>query len=241
MNGRFAMVLLAGLVGASVAAGATTRPVQHGASQGVRVDVYTPGTAIFDLRRIDPKPRRLLSGPHLVYGCFRARFVHGLWRVYESELTGKLTRRLVYKPLSGAAPYDGCEIGGLYGHRWWDAFGTRDAIEIWLTARGRHYFNDRAAGRDLAYFVRSGRVRRIRMSADPGPGLEAIMHRYPGRFVELRSPRGRVGRHVIGFWIGPRTIVFTTTSSTKRRLFVVAERGSLKLPAQNLGDLALVF
>jgi hypothetical protein len=45
----------------------------------------------------------------------------------------------------------------------------------------------------------------------------------------------------IGFWIGPATIRFTTTSSTGRRLFVVAKRRTLKLPSQNLGDLAFVF
>jgi hypothetical protein len=45
---------------------------------------------------------------------------------------------------------------------------------------------------------------------------------------------------VIGVWIGKRAIVFTTTSLTGRRLFVVGKRGSLWLPAKNLGDLAFV-
>jgi hypothetical protein len=31
------------------------------------------------------------------------------------------------------------------------------------------------------------------------------------------------------------------TSSTKRRFFVVAKRGTLKLPERNLGDLGFVF
>jgi hypothetical protein len=219
-----------------------SRPLQQGHAQGVRVDVYASGTAVFDLRRIAPAPRRLITGPHgLSYGCLHARFAHGLWSVWDPERSGRFAQRLVFRLRGVAAPYDGCEIGGLYGHRWWDAFGTRNAVEIALTARGRHFFNDRAAARDLAYFVRSGRVQRIRTSADPRAGLQAIVQRYPGRFVELRFARGRVARHVIGFWVGPRRIVFTTTSSTGLRLFVVAKRGSLRLPAQNLGDLAYVF
>ena len=64
--------------------------------------------------------------------------------------------------------------------------------------------------------------------------------RYPGRVVEIPSSTTRVSRDVIGVWIGKRAIVFTTTSLTGRRLFVVGKRGSLWLPAKNLGDLAFV-
>jgi hypothetical protein len=72
-------------------------------------------------------------------------------------------------------------------------------------------------------------------------GLEAFVHSFPKRVVELSSPGARAPEHTIGFWIGDRTIVFTATSSTGRRLFVVANRGTLKLPEKNLGDLAFVF
>lgn len=228
-----------------VAGGAGASPrqrIQHGASQGVSVDVYKPGTAVFDLRQIRRTPRRLLTGPHgLLYGCLHVRLARGLWQTGEYTTPGRFARRLRFSWHDLAAPYDGCELGGLYGHRWNDAFGTRNAVEIWLTVRGRHFFNDRAAARDLAYFVRSARMHAIRISADPRPGLEALARRYPGRVVELPSPSAPVGEDAIGFWIGPKTIVFATTSSTKRRLFVVAKRGSFKLPADNLGDLAFVF
>jgi hypothetical protein len=59
--------------------------------------------------------------------------------------------------------------------------------------------------------------------------------------VELASPGAKVSVDTIGFWIGERRLVFTVTSSTKRRFFVVATRGTLKLPGKNLGDLAFVF
>jgi hypothetical protein len=229
--------LLAGAAGAAP-------PLQHGKSQGVRVTVYSSGTAVFDLRRIEPTPRRLLTGPSgLLFGCVKAKLRHGIWEATDLTISGKFRRRLVFRWHAFKGPFDGCELGGLYGHRWDDAFGTRNAVEIWLTVNGRHYFNDRAAARDLAYFVRSGQGQRIRLSDDPRPALEALAQRYRQRrrFVDLASPSARAPEDAIGFWIGAGRIVFTTTSSTKRRFYVVAQRGTLKLPAHNLGDLALVF
>jgi hypothetical protein len=236
------------VVGGVAAAASSSPPVQHGAAQGAQVTVFAPATAIFDLRRIERAPRRLITGPHgLIFGCLKVRLRAGIWSAGESMQTSpfKTQLRFVSSDVGPApyeaAPYDGCEIGGLYGHRWDDAFGTRAAIEIWLTARGRHFFNDRAAARDLAYFVRSERVHKLRISANPHVGLQWFVSRYPGRVVELARPAARVPKDVIGFWIGARTIVFTATSSTHRRFFVIAKRGSFKLPEKNLGDLAFVF
>jgi len=226
------------------AASATSRPLQQGVSQGVRVNVYSSGAAVFDLSRIASTPRRLLNGPSgLTYGCLHARFVRGRWRTGEYSLDGHaFSRRLVFRWNHLAAPYDGCELGGLYGHRWDDAFGTRNAVEIWLTASGRHFFNDRAAARDLAYFVRSRRVQQtIRLSATPQVGLEWFVKRYPGRVVTVAKPSAVVPKDVIGVWIGAKTITFTATSSTHRRFYVVARRRTYKLPSKNLDDLAFVF
>jgi hypothetical protein len=224
--------------------------LQHGSARGVTVDVYEPGKAIFDLDGIDPAARRLVTGPSgLTFGCLRVRFYQGRWLADAYGASGDFGGRLRWD-FAGSRfdttnqlppPYDGCELGGLYGHRWNDAYGTRNAVEIPLTTEGRHFFNDRAAARDLAYFVRSGRVQQIRLSATPRAGLEAFVQRYRGRVVELSSPEATAPEDTIGFWIGNRTLVFTVTSSTKRRLFVVAKRGTLKLPEKNLGDLAFVF
>jgi hypothetical protein len=238
------LVLLAFLCVGVGAALAGSRPIQHGTAQGVRVDVYSSGVAVFDLRRVAPTPRRLLHGPDgITYGCFHARFTHGIWHTAEYALDGhRFSRRLVFRWNHLTAPYDGCELGGLYGHRWNDAFGTRNAVEIWLTPLGRHFFNDRAAARDLAYFVRSRRIQQqLRLAANPQVGLAWFVNRYPGRVVEMAKPSGRVAKDVIGVWIGPQTITFTATSSTHRRFFVVAKRGTYKLPLKNLGDLAFAF
>jgi hypothetical protein len=239
-------LFLAASAGACLAVGAAaaSMPVQHGLAQGVRVDVYRPGSAVFDLSRAAATPRRLLTGPSgLAYGCLHVSFRRGRWHSLEYSQTGRFRRRLRFRWPGARAPYDGCELGGLYGHRWDDAFGTRNAVEIWLTVRGRHFFNDRAAARDLAYFVRSRRAQRIRLSANPRPALEALVRRYARRrrVVEVGSPNARAPEDSIGFWIGPRTIVFTTTSSTGRGFYVVAKRRTLELPAHNLADLAFVF
>jgi hypothetical protein len=218
--------------------------MQRGTSQGARVTVFAPGTAIFDLRRLARRPRRLITGPNgLLFGCVKARLRRGIWYAGEYYVSSRFQLRLRFRWQGLAAPFDGCQIGGLYGHRWNDAFGTRAAVEVWLTVRGRHFFNDRAVARDLAYFVRSERVQRIRLSATPRVGLEAFARRYPGRVVEVASPSSRAPEDTIGFWIGSRTIVFTATSvtNTTRRFFVVARRGTLKLSSNNLGDLAGVF
>jgi hypothetical protein len=234
--------LIVGFVLAGTAGGVVAKRIQHGAARGVAVDVYSSGVAAFDLRRTELAARRLLTGPSgLMYGCLHAHFARGVWDTGEYTLSGRFAAHLRFSWKRVVGPYDGCELGGLYGHRWWDAWGTRNAVEIWLTIRGRHFFNDRAAARDLAYFVRSQRVQRLRLSANPLQGLQAFARRYPGRVVQVTSSQTRVAKDVIGFWVGPRTIVFTVSSSTGRRFFVVAERGTLELPVKNLGDLAFVF
>ena len=212
----------------------------------MRVDVYAPGRVVFDLSRATKAVHNHLRAPKIAPGCVKARLVNGEWNAGDyfgppTRFARRLRFDLSAMPDPPLAPYDGCEIAGLYGHSWWDAWGTRDAVEIWLTVRGRRFFNDRAAGRDLAYFVRSRRVQRIRLSPTPQLGLRWFLRRYPGRVVALAQSSDHVPRHVIGVWVGPKTIRFVTTSSTGRRLFVVAVRGTLELPAKNLGDLAFVF
>jgi hypothetical protein len=239
-------VLLTGVAAASI----NSQPLQRGSSQGVSASVYAPGRVVFDLTHANATVRGRLRGPQIAPGCVKARLLNGEWRAKGFGVSTTLRRRIEIDlaatttppaPVRFPAPYDGCEIGGLYGHRWNDAWGTRDAVEVWLTVRGRHFFNDRAAARDLAYFVRSRRVHQVRLSATPRVGLDWFVRRYPGRVVAMARPTEHVPRHVVGFWIGRETITFTVTSSTHRRFFVVAKRGTYKLPLKNLGDLAFVF
>jgi hypothetical protein len=52
-------------------------------------------------------------------------------------------------------PVDGCEIQGDYGHTWPDRNNSHSPIEVAFSERGRRYFEDRAAARDLGIFIRT--------------------------------------------------------------------------------------
>jgi len=123
-------------------------------------------------------------------------------------------------------PLDGCVIaGGRYGHRWPDRFGSHSPVEIPLTPRGRRFFADRAAARDLALFVRARRMQQIRKL--DGPAFERELHRaYP-----------RLGR--IRYTLTERGVTFSETSSTGRRFEVVVRDG--RIVRQNLKPYAVVF
>jgi hypothetical protein len=135
-------------------------------------------------------------------------------------------------------PFDGCDIQGTYGHRWRDQYGAHSLVEIPLTDRGRRYFADRAAARDLSLFVRSRTTEDLRKLT--GPRLVAALRRaYGDRIIVLpRSdaapPLGVVGVHTSG----ART-VFSERSSTGDRVYVEFENG--KIVGQNLRGLAFVF
>jgi len=101
--------VIAGFVLAGTAGSAVTNRIQHRAAQGVAVDVYSSGLAVLDLRRTEPKARRLLTGPSgLTYGCLHAHFARGVWRTGEYALSGRFARRLRFRWRGVVGPYDGC-------------------------------------------------------------------------------------------------------------------------------------
>ena len=113
-------------------------------------------------------------------------------------------------------PFDGCELASSGGHRWPDRFGSHAPVELPLTEAGRRYFADRAAARDLALFVRSGAVQRIRR--EPGPQLER----------DLRATFGdRLARSRIRYRLTADGVRFWETSPTGKRLEVVVEHGRI--------------
>jgi hypothetical protein len=228
--------------------------LQHGAAGGVAVDVYEPGIAVFELRSLGQSKRSLIAAGSP--GCLRARFLHGRWLVDEGGFSSEaaepasdqyLRIQLVgpqggfFDPHELPPPYDGCEIGGLYGHHWNDRYGPHSVVEVPLTEIGRHFFEERATARDLAYFVRSGPVQRIRLSENPLRALDAFVRKYPGRVVRLRAESANPPTGAVGFWLGKSRILFSEMTPGGRRLFVSAKRHSLALEAQNLGELAFVF
>jgi hypothetical protein len=223
--------------------------LQRGSGDGVVVDIYQPGIALVDLRTMIPRARRFVASS-VAFSCARVRFLGGRWVVdtggagFRAAAAGRMRFELVGgDPLRGdlPPPYDACEISGPRGHRWNDALGNHAPAEVPLTRSGRLFFEERAVARDLAYFVRSDRVQRIRRSEAPLPALQALSRRYTGRVMQLPAGSAMPPKGAVGFWVGARRLVFAETTPSGRRLFVVAKRGTLKLPSQNLGELAFVF
>jgi hypothetical protein len=137
-----------------------------------------------------------------------------------------------------AAPFDGCSAAGTYGHRWNDAHGTHDALEIPLTGGGRRYFAERATARDLAWLVRSLAFRRVRYHR--GATAAAALAASLPRVVALRSAAATPPAGRIGLSTGPRgRLLVVERAPTGRRLWIEL-RGS-RVWRSDLGDLASPF
>lgn len=141
------------------------------------------GAVLFDARSAEEVVSRF-AGKSVTYVCFRmgdggARAL-GHWGGYAP------TVGLRYLGLR--TPFDGCEVQGSSGHRWLDRLGSHSAVEVASTAAATRYFEDRAAARDLALFVRSGKVQRLRRLS--GDRLaQALAREYGSRIARLAGER----------------------------------------------------
>ena len=117
---------------------------------------------VFDTKHASAAVRHLIGGKGAGYGCFR--FEAPYHRDVPAELlfARQTLRGNAIRIFGLARPYDGCEVEGGYGHTWPDRNHSHSAVEIALTPRGRRYFADRAAARDLALLVRSHAMQKIR-------------------------------------------------------------------------------
>ena len=110
--------------------------------------------------------------------------------------------------------------------------------------RGRRFFTERGAARDLAYFVRSPRIKALRreLKRDPSAVLPAaveLARRFSSRVMPLSSaadlpPAGR-----IGVWTDRKRRLVATRAVGGRRLFVELRSG--RIIRHNLEELAFVF
>jgi hypothetical protein len=221
-------------------------PIQSGSADGASVTIYRPNFAAF---RFEPGSAgdRLLAGKSVSPGCFKFVRVDG--RLYPFGVGGpsrlyrqELRQRWTHVPYE--APYDGCSIQGEYGRRWNDPRGMHAPVEIPLTDRGRRFFAERAAARDLAYFVRSPRIKALRraLKRDEGAVLPAsgeIARRFPERVVALPFATAQPTGDQIGVWSDGRRRLVATRSVGGRRLFVDLRSG--RIGSHNLEHLTFVF
>lgn len=195
------------------------RLVQTGSSKGISVRVYSGGILQFDLRAMDRTLRRVAPRT-LSWHCLRLRRGRLEGGGYGGAIpTGgvKSVVPLGHLPRGRMVPvrppFGACELGTGFGRNWLKRFEFHGMFEIPLTEAGRRYFEDRAAARELAYFVRSGARRTARRAMRAGEAAPR-----PERLQDASSP------HITVTSSGDRFTV-SLTSSTGRRFFVEVVRG----------------
>ena len=201
--------------------------VQGGSGDGVSVVVR--GAQIeAHFGGISPETRRLLESKQgrINLGCFKlvtvgnARYGSGI------NVTRPFTTVLRVRPYGGqTAPFDGCVATGMYGHTWNDAHGTHDAVEVPLTRRGRRYFAERAAARDIAWLARARIFRSIRYARERLSTTE-VVRRLGNHTVPLDTPEATPPIGKLGIWLGDQNrIVLVERATTGRRLYLEIRRG----------------
>ena len=208
-----------------------SEPAQHGAADGYSVVAGANGIVVFQAHTLSPFVEGLL-GQSAGYGCFKLVREFGIFDKKGAYFSGRFARSAVIRSFGPLPrPWDGCEIQGGYGHLWPDRNDSHSAVEIPLTEKGRRFFADRAAARDLSLFFRSRAMHRIRK--ETGTRLVDDLSRYP----IVRSTSPPVGK--IGYTVAAGGATFVERSPTGRRFFVEVRRG--KIRRSNVRPYALVF
>jgi hypothetical protein len=206
---------------------APTTPLQRGSADGVSVVAGANGSVLFRTAGLDAARRSLLAHG-TSYGCFKLTHEFGIFDAEGLGTSGRLQPVAALRISGVKPPFDGCELSTAAGHRWPDRLDSHAPVEIPLTPAGRRYFADRAAARDLALFVRSARVQRIRKE----PPAQALR--------DLRAVYAAgLARSAIRIAAQPGKLTFTETSPTGKRFVVVVAHG--RIVRRNLEPYAKVF
>jgi hypothetical protein len=228
-------------------------PLQSAETADARIDVYRSGFVRVRLKSPTSRAYELIrprTGDRRVpISCFDVAYGGGAWETIGAGAYGTFgleMRTVVSGPRGSGAltpPVDACSVRGVYGRRWNDWRGTHDAIEVAFTRLGARFFDEQAAARDLALFVRSPAMRKIRDRIRQGgavPSARAIASRYPPRVVALDRRRSVLSPGQIGIWSDEgAVIVATTQAESGRRLYVELRSG--RVGPHNLGSIGFVF
>jgi hypothetical protein len=181
-------------------------------------------------------------------GCLKVAFSGGRWNSLgggsNAHVGQTMGARLGAGPIGGmpSPPYDVCEISGTYGRYWNDEEGTHELVEVPLTAIGRRFLDERATGRDLAYFLRTKKMMAIRRAIHRGeaaPSANQLARIFGPRVVPLtsRTAAAPIGR--VGVWTDGKLIVASELTPEARRLYVTAH--DVFIGANNIRGLSLTF
>ncbi len=228
-------------------------PLQHASTSAATVDVYRNG--VVALRFLSTKSeayeRLVRSSRHssggVVFTCSTLAFGGNRWKDLGGGQSARLApaMRMRMDTEHGgmpSPPFDFCEIAGTYGRYWNDEEGTHDLVEVPFTPLAKRYLDERATARDLAYFVRTRKMWRVRkaiLRGEPGPSATELVRLFGDRVVPLSRRDGVAPPGKIGVWTDGRVIVATELTPGGRRLFVTV-RGVL-IGASNIRDLSFTF
>lgn len=222
-------------------------PIQHGETTDATIDVYRSGFVAVRFKSTTGRAYRVLRPradyPRLPITCFDVAYGAGSWETLGLGVTtafGRDMRALLTSPGGGPRPpFDLCMLRGTYGRRWNDSRGVHEGVEVAFTPLGRRFFAEQAAARDLALFVRSPAMRRIRgaiRTSGVHPSAAAVARTFPARVAALNGRRQVLPVGQIGIWSeGPR-IIASTQASNGRRLYVELRSG--RIGPHNLRSLA---
>jgi hypothetical protein len=231
-------------------------PSQHGASADASIAVYpsklvaahffsTTSEVYRRLERGAAVSGATIKGPNLA--CGDVAYGAGRWKVVSGGATVPLRQdlRTVLGTRYGGfptPPYDYCEVTGTYGRYWNDEEGTHELVEVPFTAIGQRYLDERATARDLAYFVRTKKMHRIRLAihrGEPGPSARDLARIFGPRVVPLASRDGAAPEGKVGVWTDGKVIIASERTPAGRRLYVTID--GLRLRQTNLRDLVFAF
>jgi hypothetical protein len=224
-------------------------PLQHASSQTGSADVWRNGVVAFRFASTTSEAYRRLARRKVAgFTCRQIRYgAAGRWKDLGGGATVLLRPevRMRMDLVHGgfpSPPYDFCEVQGLYGRYWNDEEGTHEVVEVPFNALARRYLDERATARDLAYFVRTRKMWRIRKAVhrgEPAPSAEAIASLFGPRVVALANRASVPSNQQVGVWTDGHAIVAKERAPDGRLLFVTIN--GVLIGENNIADLSFTF
>jgi hypothetical protein len=227
--------------------------IQHAITPTVTADVYRGGVVLMRFASIASEPYRHLarSARHthgvVGIGCRTVAFGAGRWKNLgggtNARVAPTMGMRLVNR-LGGmpSPPFDTCEVSGMYGRYWNDEQGTHELVEVPFTPLGQRYLVERGVARDLAYFVRTKRMHRIRLAihrGEAGPSAASLARQFGERVVAVPNGDATAPLGKIGVWTDGKLIVASELTPGGRRLYVTLR--DVFIGPNNIRDLSFTF
>jgi hypothetical protein len=229
-------------------------PLEHATTPEAVADVYRNGVVLLRFKStLSEAYRRLVrssrnSSDTAGVGCLKVAFGGGRWNSLgggaNAHVAQRMGARLGSSPIGGMSspPFDVCEISGTYGRYWNDEEGTHELVEVPFNALGRRFLDERATGRDLAYFLRTKKMMAIRRAIHRGeaaPSADELARTFGQRVVPLASMNAVAPAGKVGVWTNGRLIVASELTPAGRRLYVTAR--DVFIGANNIRGLSLTF